>query len=65
MFASEGFVPVAPKYPEKIAVLLPKGARSAIRRAAERENTTPADFVRRCIVATLCRNERPIGEGAR
>jgi hypothetical protein len=60
-FATEGFEPVAPKFPERIGVQLPKGARSAIRRAAEQEKTSPAEFVRKCIIETVCRYERPLG----
>ena len=53
MFNADGFNQVAPRFPERVAVQLPKGMRSAIRRAAERERVTPAEFMRRVLAETV------------
>jgi hypothetical protein len=45
----DGFVQVAPRYPDRLTVCVPNGVRSAIRRAAEREHVTPAELIRRTL----------------
>ena len=49
MFASDGFTQAAPRFPERVTVHVPKGMRSTLMRAAERERTTPADLMRRLL----------------
>jgi hypothetical protein len=43
----DGFTQAAPRFPERITVMTPKGTRSAIARAAHREKVTPAELLRR------------------
>jgi hypothetical protein len=54
MFASDGFTQAAPRFPERVTVHVPKGMRSSIMRAAEREKTTPADLMRRLLTEKVC-----------
>jgi hypothetical protein len=49
MFASDGFTQAAPRFPERVTVNVPKGMRTSLMRAAEREKTTPADLMRRML----------------
>ena len=53
MLAAEGFVQVVPRFPERVTVCAPRGMRAALSRAAERENTTPAEFIRRILAEKL------------
>jgi hypothetical protein len=59
MFANEGFVPAAPRFPERVTVQVPKGMRSAISRAARQEKTTSAELLRRAIAALVSENGAP------
>jgi hypothetical protein len=49
MFAPDEFTEAAPRYPERVTVHAPRGTRSSLMRAAEREKTTPADLMRRIL----------------
>ena len=53
MFSFDGFRQVAPRFPERVAVQVPKGMRSALKRAAERERMTPAELMRRILAEKL------------
>ena len=55
MLAATAFRNAAPRYPEKISVYLPKGARAALERAAAEKGVTPPELVRE-----LCAN---VGDG--
>lgn len=44
------FKNAAPRFPEKVAVYLPKGARAAIERAAEKSGITASELLR-CAIA--------------
>jgi hypothetical protein len=52
MFSSE-FVPAAPRYPEQISVAVPRGTRSAVARAAERQQIPHSELLRRVIAEAI------------
>jgi hypothetical protein len=55
MFApDEGFSQAAPRFPERVTVHVPKGMTAAIKRAADREKTTPAELIRRVVAEKVC-----------
>jgi hypothetical protein len=45
----DAFVQVAPRYPDRLTVCVANGVRSAIKRAAQQQHTTPAELVRRVL----------------
>lgn len=53
MLAATAFRNAAPRYPEKISVYLPKGARAALERAAAEKGVTPPELVRRALTETF------------
>jgi hypothetical protein len=53
MLAKDGFRQVAPRYPEKVSIYLPKGARLAIERAAAERGLTPPEMMRRALTEKI------------
>jgi hypothetical protein len=53
MFAAVAFRNAAPRYPEKVSVYLPKGARAAIERIAEKAGITSPELLRRAIAEKI------------
>ncbi len=53
MFATAAFRNAAPRFPEKVSVYLPKGARAAIERIAEKTGITPPELLRRAIAEKI------------
>jgi hypothetical protein len=49
MFTLDHFPDNAPRYPDRIAVCAPRGTRAQVRRAAEAEQVSVPEFVRRAI----------------
>lgn len=53
MFQPAAFRNAAPRFPEKISVYLPKGARAALEQAAAESGVTAPELLRRVISEKL------------
>lgn len=65
MHANLAFRNAAPRYPEKVSVYLPKGARAAIERAAEKTGVTAPELLRRVISEKLHAATNEESDGAK
>ena len=52
-FVLDHFPDAAPRYPDRVAVQVPRGTRAALKRAAEAEHVTVPELVRRTILQAI------------
>jgi hypothetical protein len=53
MLVDDGFTQVAPRYPERFAMGLPRGLREAVRVEAARRGVSAAEIARRALISEI------------
>lgn len=64
MSATAAFRNAAPRYPEKVSVYLPKGARAAIDRIAEKTGVTSPELLRQAIADKIIPTANEVSNAA-